>query len=52
MDNEKRLVFEVLKLNTSDRDVLRRLEINGIIKQVRVCKDGSLDMRTVKKEVK
>ena len=49
MDNEKRLVFEVCKLNTKDRDTLKKLESNGIIKRVRICKDGSLDMRTAKK---
>jgi len=49
MKNEKRVVYEVQMLNTKDLEILRKLESDGIIKRVNVCKDGSLDMRMVKK---
>ena len=49
MKNEHRWVYEVQMINTEDLELLKRLEKDGIIKRVNICKDGSLDMRMAKK---
>jgi len=52
VDNDKRLVFECIAINTLARKQLKMLERAGILKQVRITKSGSLDKRMTKKEMK
>jgi len=52
VDNDKRLVFECIAINTLARKQLKMLEREGILKQVRITKSGSLDKRMTKKEMK
>lgn len=49
MDNDKRVVFEVVKLNKDALKRLKKLEEEGILKKVNITKEGKLDKRMVKK---
>lgn len=48
MENNKRVVFEVVKLNSEVKQKLDDLEFNGYLKRVLITKDGKLDLRTLK----
>ncbi len=49
MENDRRVVYEVVMINTDALKRIKKLEEEGILKQVNITKDGKLDKRMVKK---